>query len=317
MRVITVLLLSAFLLGCATTHAPEIVPLKTEAPQISKTLTQEAKTRTLKRKVAVARFTNETNYGKGLFVDQNLDQIGKQAVDIFSAKLAATNKFILLERTDIDKINKELKLGNIANLNIPADYLIIGSVTEFGRKEVGEVGFFSRSKKQVAYAKVSIRLVETSTGRIIYSAEGAGEAYSEAGSVFGVGTRAGYDSSLNDKAIAAAISQVINNIVEKLTDKPWRSYILSVQDGNYIIAGGASQGIRESDVFGVYKKGAKVKNPQTGMYIELPGELVGKIKIIQVVPGEPINEVSIAHVESGHIPDNLSELYIQECGGEE
>jgi adenosine/AMP kinase len=41
-------------------------------------------TRTLKRKVAIARFSNETSYAKGLFYDKNNDPMGKQAVDILS-----------------------------------------------------------------------------------------------------------------------------------------------------------------------------------------------------------------------------------------
>ena len=37
----------------------------------------------------------------------------------------------------------------------------------------------SRSKVQKAYAKVNVRLIEVSTGRIIHSEEGAGEALTE------------------------------------------------------------------------------------------------------------------------------------------
>ena len=62
-------------------------------------------TRTLKRKVAIARFSNETSYAKGLFYDKNNDPIGKQAVDILSTKLASLGKFILLERQDYQLIN--------------------------------------------------------------------------------------------------------------------------------------------------------------------------------------------------------------------
>ncbi len=38
-------------------------------------------------------------------MDENKDRIGKQASDILSAKLAATDRFILLERTDMTKSN--------------------------------------------------------------------------------------------------------------------------------------------------------------------------------------------------------------------
>jgi curli biogenesis system outer membrane secretion channel CsgG len=314
MRAYFLLFLSSlfFLQACATVEKPQVLAIREQKPEVSKVLAEAPKT-FLKRKVAIARFTNETNYGKGLFVDENKDQIGKQAVDILSSKLAATEKFILLERADLEKINKELQMGELGNLKIPADYLILGSISEFGRKEVGEVGWFSRTKKQVAYAKVYIRLVDIHTGQVTYSQEGDGEAFSEAGSVMGVGARAGYDSSLNDKAISAAISKMVNNIVENLTDRPWRSYILSRESAGYIIAGGKSQGLMEGDVFGVYKKGEKIKNPQTNMYVELPGQLVGEIKVSQFLPGEPPNEIALASLVSGSLPsETLSDYYIQE-----
>ena len=101
-------------------------------PQILEVKQEE---QALKRKVAIARFSNETQYAKGVFYDKDNDPIGKQAVDILSTKLASTNKFILLERQDMDKIMDELKLaGNEGLQKVGADYLIIGSVTEFGRK---------------------------------------------------------------------------------------------------------------------------------------------------------------------------------------
>lgn len=47
----------------------------------------------LKRKVAIGRFSNETQYAKGIFYDKENDPMGKQALDILSAKLAASGKF--------------------------------------------------------------------------------------------------------------------------------------------------------------------------------------------------------------------------------
>jgi curli biogenesis system outer membrane secretion channel CsgG len=288
--------------------------IEEKKPQISKVLTEEAPKRFLKRKVAIARFSNETKYGQSFLIDENNDRIGKQAMDILSAKLAATDKFILLERADFEKINKELEIGNVSSLNINADYLILGSISEFGRKTIGKVGIFSRTKKQVAYAKVNIRLIDVYTGQIIYSEEAEGEAFSEAGTVFGIGGRAGYDSSLNDKVISAAISKLVNNIIENLLDKPWRSYILSYENGFYVIAGGNSQGIRKNDIFGVFKRGKLVKNPQTNMFIELPGKLIGKIQVQKTI-GKNINdEISLCTSLSGDVipVDNFEEFYIQE-----
>lgn len=303
---------AVLLSGCATVQK-DSMKVVDQGPAISPTLAVEPEQKGLKRKVAIARFSNETKYGQGFLTDSNDDRIGKQAMDILSARLGSTGKFILLERADLEKINKELKMGGLGNLNIPSDYLIVGSVSEFGRKAVSDVGVFSRVKKQMAYAKVNIRLVDVTSGQIIYSEEGAGEAFAEAGTVMGLGSKAGHDSSLNDKAISAAISKLVNNLIENLLDKPWRAYILSYEDGSYIISGGASQGIVTGDQFTVFRKGKLVKNPQTNLTIELPGKVVGTISVDATLGDTPDNEVSLCSLVSGQVSDSqFDKYYIQE-----
>lgn len=308
-----------FFFGCASVQKDTVKTIEENKPQISKTIKQQSigGKEGLKRKVAIARFSNETRYGRSIFLDKDNDQVGKQAVDILSAKLLATNKFILLERADLNKINKELKIGNLETLNISADYLILGSVTEFGRKDTGDVGIFSRTKRQNAFAKVTIRLVDIHTGQIIYSEEGEGTAFSEVGTSFGVGAQAGYDATLNDKALEAAITNLASNIIENLLQKPWRGYILGYENGNLIISGGKSQNIKPGEVFDVIKNGKRIKNPQTNMYITLPGETIAQIKTLSSTGDTPENEVTFCHVIAGDLSryikrNNYSDLHIRE-----
>ncbi len=297
--------------GCKTVSPPERRTIDEGVPKVAITNIKEEVS--LKRKVAIARFTNETKYGQGFFYDKNDDRLGKQAMDIFSAKLASTNKFLLIERSDLVYLNNEKELTKVTELGIPADYLILGSVTEFGRKATSDVGVFSRTKKQTATAKVSIRLVEVKTGLIVYSEEGAGEATSEVGTVMGVGETADYDATLNDKVISAAIAKLVSNITVNLTNKPWRSYLLSYSEGNYFISGGAKQGIKIGDEFAVYKRGEKVPNPQTGITIELPGRQIARLKVLETVDGDILSEISICTLQSGELPkDNFINYYIQE-----
>jgi len=213
----------------------------------------------------------------------------------------------MLERADLSKIQKELEMEGSSSLKNSADYLILGSITEFGRKEVSDVGIFSRVKKQEAFAKVHIRIVDVSTGQIIYSEEGKGTAYSEAGSMMGVGAKGGYDGQLNDKAIDAAISDLTSNIIENMLDKPWRGYILGYEDGNLITSGGKSQNIKAGDTFDVIKKGKTVKNPQTNTMITLPGKKIASIEIIGTFGDTPDTEVSLATLSGGNLDNYIAE----------
>ncbi len=307
----------ALFLGCAT-MTDDAVKQADSSPTISPTVAekQAAGPKGLKRKVAVARFSNETKYGQSFFLDQNNDRIGKQAVDILSNKLLDTEKFIVLERADLDKIEKELKIGEASALRNMADYLIVGSVTEFGRRDQSDVGIFSRVKKQIAFAKVNVRMIDVNTGQVIYSEEGEGEAFSEAGTMFGVGSKAGYDSALNDKALEAAITNLSSNIIENLLEKPWRAYILGYENGFYIISGGKSQNIKPQDLFEVILEGEKIKNPQTNMPITLPGKKIAELEVQQTAGDTVENEVSLCTLSSGDLQTfqpakDYSKLYVQ------
>lgn len=264
--------------------------------------------KTIKRKVAIGRFSNETQYAKGLFYDKENDPMRKQALDILSSKLAASGKFILLEREDLDVLMNEA--GKDMN-KIGADYIILGSITEYGRKTTGEQKMFSASKTQTVEAGVSIRLVEASTGLIIYSDEAKGSAETSSKQTLGIGGTAGYDATLSDKAISAALSQLVENIITKCMDKPWKSYILSVEEGSVIISGGASQGLVAGDKFIVYKKGKTVKNPQTGINVELPGTKIGEITIQSSFGDTPETELSFSSYEGEALDtENLMNYYI-------
>lgn len=280
--------------------------------EVEKPTSLEQSERNIKRKVAIGRFSNETQYAKGIFYDKENDPMGKQALDILSSKLAASGKFILLERGDLDKVLEEVNNGSTSFQKVGADYLIVGSITEYGRKNIGDVKVFSSSKTQVVEAAVSIRLVDVSTGLIIYSDESKGSAELTTKTTLGIGGRADYDATLSDKAISVAISQLVDNIINKCTDKPWRSYFLAF-DEEAIISGGATQGLAQGDLFIVKKKGKIVTNPQTSIKFELPGKEVAKVSIEMTGGDTPETEFSIVNFKEGSIDkNNLADYYIEE-----
>ena len=266
--------------------------------------------RTLKRKVAIGRFTNETTYAKGIFYNKENDPIGKQALDILSAKLAASGKFILLEREDLNLLVAE---AGENMQKIGADFIILGSVTEFGRKNEGNNGVFTDTKTQTVEAGVSIRLVDVNSGLIIYSDEAKGFAETTSQQTLGIGGTAGFDATLSDKAISAAMSQLVENIVNKCMDVPWRAYVLSMEKQEIIMSGGPTKGLKVGDQLNVYKKGKSVVNPQTGMKIELPGEVMGTVTIKSFYGNTQETEISYCNYEGAEIDVNeLSNYYITE-----
>ena len=268
----------------------------------------------LKRKVAIGRFSNETQYAKGIFYDKENDPMGKQALDILSSKLAASGKFLLLERSDLSSLLEESQKGGNVAATVGADYMIIGSITEYGRKDTGKNRVFSSEKTQQVEAAVAIRLVDVASGLIIYSDEAKGSAQLTTKTTMGVGGQASFDATLSDKAISEAIGQLVENIINKCTNNPWKTYFISYEPDAVLIAGGNSQGIKEGMTFSVMTKGKKVKNPQTGIMITLPGKRVGEAKVIMTGGDTPETEYSFVEDTSseGINAENMGNYVIEE-----
>ena len=306
--------------GCATQtrpveqrEAPQSIAAQESAQQA--VLAQQPATPTLKRKIALGRITNETNYGQSLLRDRHDDPLGKQVTDLLSKALTESGAYLVFERPDISRLEAESQLtGNELNI-IGVDALIIGSLTEFGRKNIGETGFLSSSKRQVAFAKVDLRVVDTSTSQVLFATSGAGEASTETASIAGFGSRAGYDGTLNDAAIRQAVSEAVNRLSFQMSARPWQTYILREDAGRIFVSGGKSQGINPGMLFEVYTRGETIKSPQTGADITLPGIQVAAIRIDANFGDTELNEGSVASLVSGSLANYPIEDLVVRHGG--
>ena len=298
-------------LGCATVSTPKYEPVQAPVPPVA---VAKAPAKVLKRKIAVARFTNETRYGRSLLADQDNDPLGKQASDMVANRLIASGQFLVFERPDLQKVRNEQKLTGQEHL-IGVDTLLVGAVTEFGRSDSGKVGFLSATKNQVARAKVEVRLLDVRTGQAFFTATGTGEANTETGNIAGYGSRAEYDATLNDRAIGAAVSDMMNDIVNHLGDRPWTSDILKAEGSVVYISGGERQGLKVGDRLAVMVQGAKVKSQQTGFEITLPGRRAGTLKVTALFGDSEASEGAACDLVEGSVPAEGT-LYVTEAKGD-
>jgi curli biogenesis system outer membrane secretion channel CsgG len=302
------------LTGCAV-QTPPIA--QKDAPQSLATqkaaqqavASQAPTTPTLKRKIALGRITNETSYGQSLLRDKHDDPLGKQVTDLMSKALTESGAYLVFERSDIGRIQAESRLTDIKLNLVGVDALVIGSLTEFGRKTVGATGFVSSSKRQVAFAKVDIRVVDVNTGHVFFATSGAGEASTETASTFGFGSQASYDGTLNDAAIRQAVAEAVNRLSVEMSARPWQTYLLKVDGSRVFMGGGKSQGIKPGMLFSVQTQGEQVKSPQTGAVMTLPGQAIAQIRVDTLFGDNELNEGAVASISSGslagHKPEQL------------
>ena len=172
----------------------------------------------------VGKFDNRSSYLRGMFSD-GVDRLGGQAKTILIGHLQETGRFDVLDRDNLDELAREAKLKGEHQALQGADFALTGDVVEFGRKEMGDqqlFGILGSGKKQVAYSKVTINVVDVHTSKVVYSAGGAGEYALENREVIGFGGTAGYDSTLNGKVLDLAIREAVDRLVEAMERGQWR-----------------------------------------------------------------------------------------------
>jgi curli biogenesis system outer membrane secretion channel CsgG len=301
-----VMLCAGGLGGCAV-QAPAISAKEAPPPDRDARAAQQAtvqaapKKPSLKRKIALGRISNETSYGQSLLRDRSGDPLGKQVTDLMSKALTESGAFLVFERPDIGKVEAEGRLSSTQLNLIGVDVLVIGSLTEFGRKTLGATGFVSASKRQVAFAKIDIRVVDTQTGQVMFATSGAGEASTETASTFGFGSQASYDGTLNDAAIRQAVSEAVSRLSADFSARPWQTFILKAEGGRVFISGGQAQGLQTGMTLLVQTQGEKIKSPQTGAMVTLPGRTLAQLRIDALFGDTELNQGAVASIQSGSI----------------
>lgn len=173
--------------------------------------------------LVVSNFQNRSAYQQGLFSD-GADRLGSQAKTILKTHLQQTNRFTVVDRDNMAAIAQEASIRGQTQSLKGAQVAITGDVTEFGRKTTGDMqlfGILGAGKKQVAYSKVALNVVDVTTSEVIYSVQGAGEFALSDRQVVGFGSTAGYDATLNGKVLNLAITEAVNKLTAAMESGAW------------------------------------------------------------------------------------------------
>ena len=174
--------------------------------------------------LAVGKFENRSSFLRGLFSD-GIDRLGNQSKTILIGHLQQANRFSVMDRDNLGEAKFEKDIEGKPQALKSAEFLITGDVTEFGRKEVGDqqlFGLLGRGKTQVAYAKVTINVLNTANSEVVYSVQGAGEYALSNREVIGFGGTASYDATLNGKVLDLAIREGVQKLVVGVDQGAWK-----------------------------------------------------------------------------------------------
>ncbi|MBD5653883.1 MAG: hypothetical protein IAI50_01730 [Candidatus Eremiobacteraeota bacterium] len=262
-------------------------------------------------RIAVAGFNSQGIarwWGSGSF------DPGDALSEIMTDKLVNANAYDIVDRTHTDQVLKEqgvsregdvapsteAKLGRM----IGANYLIFGRIIEFdktGGSNGGTGGMLSHvaggllggvgGSSEKVTLKVTMRVVETNTGRIAASVESEAAKSGGSFSLAGIGGSGGGSYSSSDFA-SSTVGQLLATVAEDLVKKmPARlvtaaaaptisGKIIGVDGDSIIINAGTDKGVTVGTYFTVYQI-KELKDPDTGKVLESHSKR-GSIEIVSV-----------------------------------
>lgn len=146
---------------------------------------------------------------------------GAAAQDVFVTELVKSGKFRVVDREQLEAMMQEkhltqsgdidpksaMKLGKILGVN----YLLTGAVTEYGNTDVSGGGGGVSAGKRKFVAALNARLINASTGEVLWADEATQEESSVRVSVFGFGGGVD-DNRMFDKVMKPCIQKLVASL---------------------------------------------------------------------------------------------------------
>jgi curli biogenesis system outer membrane secretion channel CsgG len=234
-------------------------------------------------------------------------EFARSLTEALTTSLAATGKFIVLERVALQQVQQEQDLSASGRVNtetaadkgkiIGAQMIITGDITAFtyNRSAIGGkltnivTGLDAGVERVSASVSIDLRLVDAVTGQVIASVKGDGSAAQQG--VTGHLTRdeKKYDGSMSlstplGKASRDAIMKSIAGIIDNVPKVKWSARVIDFRDGVVYINAGSDGGMVKGMALEVFEPQPTLVDPETGRNLGAPDKLTGEIVIDTVEP---------------------------------
>jgi curli biogenesis system outer membrane secretion channel CsgG len=239
---------------------------------------------------------------------------------MLESALFATNRFIIVERGNLDAVLTEQDLGSSKRASKStgvaqtgkvrsARYLATALITEASANTSGDSGGVSIKGFSVggSSSKSSIvlvvKLVDTTTSEVVASERIRGVAgksglnlgYSGHGWGGALGT---FAKTPLGEAAQDCINQAVKFIASKMESYPVEGNVVSASEQSIIINLGENYGIRAGQTFAIRRRGEVLTDPETGeMLGASEGETLGVIEVVS-----PREKISSCKLVSGDMP---------------
>ena len=255
-----------------------------------------------KPRVAIIDFDSEE---KNFWSDwrHHKEEVEFEVNALFINELVKSGKFTVIERQRLDAILQEQNLSLTGQISpstavqagklLGVDYMLTGRITKFGQRQVGgnaAWGIAMSAKKKTLEGGLSVRLINTTTGEIVFADEATGEDSNYKINILGTGGGVDYDETAVDKVFRPAVEELSRKIIDKSGglsgsdgSRPAVSGKISKVSGDLVYLNmGANKGVKVGDTFTVYALGEEIIDPDTGESLGAEESEVGKVEVIEV-----------------------------------
>lgn len=244
----------------------------------------------------------------GFTAGENWD-VGDALSSMLSQSLAASDQFIVLERSALpDLLNeRQLQSSRVAGGSndgaklVSAQYLVVGSVTEFGGPSkggglsIGGLGLGGGASGGVALnrrtgkVRINLRVIDVRSGEVLRaftvsrsaSRTGLGLTSNFRGLSAGAN---GFIATPLGEATSRALEDATPQIAAALADRPWQGRVVEWVEGSVIVNAGSETGVKSGDRFRLERLRRTLTNPETGQVLSEERYSLGEVLVYSVEP---------------------------------
>ncbi len=263
---------------------------------------------TTKPRIAVMNFENNSTWR---FWGENL---GAAAADELTTQLFQTDRFSIVERAQLDAMLDEQDLGASGRVStstaaeigklLGAQLILTGSITQFSIET--KSGGFRRLGVSFSEAesKLDIRIVNTTTGEIMFAEEGEGNKRFGGGFFNGFNFERDFDAGVAQESLRPAVEDVIAKIADDsarfdvLAPVIPTGLVVGTGDSGIFINRGENFNLQPGQRFDVYRMIDEIKDAD-GTVLDRITDQVGVLEVTRVLSQSAICRVVEGEASEG------------------
>ena len=219
----------------------------------------------LKRRIAILDFENLADFGGS--------KLGSSIADQLISQIARSNRYVLVERSQIDQIFQEQTLGQSGAISeetaaqvgklLGVESLVVGKILEAkqetGKGKIGdeEKKWWLRLKATVGIVHISYKMINTTTGEILIADD---VSTTEIKPGFGLKTKDfdienmhEFDQTVLGAAVRKAVNKIAQDIVDNVATIDWIGKVVQCKADTLVyFTPGRGAGVKLEQLFDIY-----------------------------------------------------------------